>query len=85
MINSNPVFDSKYNWKDVEVVFDDDFKEIKIKQGNNEIVVQGSFFTDVGLVMEQIIKEEGQLFRLQPSPKFWYSLRTSLSCPTAEW
>lgn len=79
MINSNPVFDSKYDWKDVEVTFDDDFKEIVIRQGENKIVVQGSFFSDVCFLMDQIIKEGDS------DNKIWYSLRTTLSCPKMKW
>ncbi len=78
-INCNPIFDGKYERKDVRVEFSPDMSEVWICQGDQRVKVDGNFFQDCLNVMERAQKESGS------GDMLWNMIGTSLSMPTCDW
>jgi len=61
LINCNPVENSIYFWNNVKIDFGKDFSKIVIEQDGKKIYVNGSFFTDVKTVMNNVVEENTDL------------------------
>lgn len=80
LINCNPIQDSVYTWKNVKVDFGSDFSKIQIEQDGKKIYVNGSFFTDVNIVINNAIKENNYLLE----KSLINTIGTSLALPNIQ-
>lgn len=78
----NPIFDNKYQRKDVTFEFADDYSTVKITQNGVTVVLEGNAFADVCAVMQASWQADGEKLA---SHRLFNMTRTTLSCPTASW
>lgn len=78
----NPVFDNKYQRKDVTFEFAEDYSKVKITKDGVTIEIDGNAFADVCAVMEASWQADGKKLA---SERLFNMTRTTLSCPECSW